>query len=324
MKPIIFLRTAWMIDYKGVTEIDEPTGAGSYVADNKDGMEVANFFPVGSKYYGFARIRKGNNLRIERLGAKKSDEVIDDVTVVFFAKNPHLGGQFVVGWYDKAKLYRSCQTLNQNQRLKHPWYLATTNLENGTLLNIPQRSFEIPEDGPGQTNAWYVMEYYNAKEYLKEFFQFKASPNKYLGNFKLTGGKGSGWQMDAEIRKQVEIAAMDATEEYFKAMGYDVEYVHQKKFGWDLEAKKENQKLLLEVKGLSASLGSVILTPNEYQKSLKQKGFLLCILENALDKKNSKLHICKIDAKNKFWISNNGEKLKIVKITSAQIVKTNP
>jgi hypothetical protein len=201
--------------------------------------------------------------------------------------------------------------------------LTTTNLGNGKLLPVSQRRFSIPEDGPGQTNAWYVMEYNNAKEYLKEFFEFKASPNKYLASIKSTGGKGSGWQMDAEIRKQVEISAMDATEEYFKGMGFDVEYVHQKKFGWDLEAIKGPRKLLLEVKGLSGSLGSVILTPNEYQKSLKENGFLLCILENALDKQNAKLHICKIDAKNKCWVSNNGDRLKIVKITSAQIIKTN-
>src|SRR5688572_15899646 len=123
MKPIIFLRTAWMIHYKGVTKFDKPYGAGSYVKENKDGGEVENFLPVKNRYYGFARIANAKNLRIERLGASQDDNQIKNVTVVYFATNPFTGGQYVVGWYDNATLFRTVQTIHEGYK-SHPYYLA--------------------------------------------------------------------------------------------------------------------------------------------------------------------------------------------------------
>lgn len=318
MKPIIFLRIAWMIDYQGVTDLDKPNGAGSYVKENKDGGEVANFFPVNGKYYGYARIRNGNDLRIERLGAKKSNEFIDNVTVVFFSTNPFFGGQYVVGWYDDAVLYRSIQTL-KNGRKGHHDYLAVTDKRKGTLLPVAFRKFEIPIDGPGQTNAWYVMEYSAKGKFLSEFEKFKRDPKKYkrVKKVKLTNKKG--WQLDAELRKKIEVAAMDATANHFEEMGFHIKYVHLNKLGWDLEAEKKNIKLRLEVKGTSSDLQSVELTPNEFMHSKSHSNYRICILENALNKKLNKLHICQLRSNRKIWVSDLGDQLKIVPITSAQL-----
>lgn len=93
-----------MIHYGGVTHMGKPSGAGSYVKENEDGGEVANFYPIRGNYYGYVRIRKNHDLRIERLGASPQAEAIRNVTVVFFATNPVTRGQYVVGWYDQATL----------------------------------------------------------------------------------------------------------------------------------------------------------------------------------------------------------------------------
>ena len=323
MNPIIFLRTAWMINYQGVTKTDIPNGAGSYVADNHDGGEVTNFFPIDGKYYGYARIRKGNNLRIERLGAASSDQYVDNVTVVFIATNPNIGGQYIVGWYNNARLFRSIQHLPSNSKRKgHAGYLTITSKSKGTLLPIHLRKFEIPADGPGQTNAWYVSEYRNANTFLKKYFEFKKDPAGY--KVKSGGGRkgGSGWQLDAEKRKRIEVAAMDATAEYFVDKGFKVNYVHNEKLGWDMEARKGKTFLLLEVKGTSQLLNSILLTPNEYLHCSSKTNYLICILENALDKSKNILHICKRNANGKTWSSELGDQLLIKEIKSAQLVKT--
>jgi hypothetical protein len=313
-----------MIEYQGITKIDKPNGAGSFVRDNQDGGEVCNFLPVNGKLYGFARIRKGNDLRIQRLGASKEDDFMDNVTVVFFATDPLFGGQYVVGWYDNARLYRSVQLLAPSTRKGHPWYVAVSAKSKGKLLPLSQRKFAIPVDGPGQTNAWYVSEYADARAYLKIFFKFKANPETYKTRKKPTAtgkGTGQGWQLDAEKRKQIEVAAMDATAAYFEEKGYSVTYVHNEKLGWDMEAVKETRKLLLEIKGTSIELGSVILTPNEYFHSSKKTNYRVCILEKALDKSKAQLHICRINYNKKKWISESGEELRINEIKSAQLFK---
>ena len=321
MKSIIFLRTAWMIDYQGVTDIDKPNGAGSYVKENQDGGEVVNFYPVNNRYYGYARIRKGQNLRIERLGASKTEPLIKNVTVVFFATNPTLGGQYVVGWYDNAIVYRSLQSLKSNKRLGYTSFIVETERKFGTLLRVNLRKFEIPDDGPGQTNAWYVMEYDNYPKFINKFEIFKQDPKSYKRNTAILSGSKRGWQVDAEKRKKVEVAAMDATYAYFNEKGFDVKYVHLTKVGWDLEAKKGNLMYKLEVKGTSNDLYSVELTPNEFHHSNNHSNYRVCIFENALDRNKCRLHICKLSHNNKHWISELGDKMKVIKITSAQLLR---
>lgn len=320
MNPIIFLRTAWMIEYQGVTKNDKPNGAGSFVKENQNGGEVCNFLNINSKYYGFARVRKGNNLRIERLGANKNEDYIDNVIVVFFATNPITGGQFVVGWYDNARLYRQVQPLQKNQRKGHPFYLAVATEGNQKLIKVTDRKFEIPDDGPGQTNVWYVTEYKKAEQFLRQFFLYKANPlaYKYRKQKPLPKSKGGrGWLIDAEKRKRIEVAAMSATKDYFETRGYLVKYVHNEKLGWDIEVQKGKNILLLEVKGTSNSIATVILTPNEYKHSKLKSNFRVCILENALNINSRMLHICKLSQDKKIWYSDLGYEFNILEIKSA-------
>jgi len=322
MNRIVFFRIAWMINYKGVTDKDKPNGAGSYVKENQDGGEVYNFYPVQSKYHGYVRIMKGNNLAIERLGAGKLDEYIDGITVVFFATDPMMGGQYIIGWYENARLFRKMQ-YNKSEKAKgRASFLAST--EKAKLLPVSMRTFELPADGPGQANIWYVSQYNKSSQFLKRFSKFKSNPaafDKINRNSK--SNSKTGWQLDVAKRQKIEMNAMETTAKYFRSKNFEIKYVHLDKVGWDMEVVKGNRKLLIEVKGTSLPLESVVLTPNEYLHSKEKASYRICILDQALSKSKSKLYICKISADGKRWVSECGEQMQIKEIKAAQLIKIN-
>lgn len=314
---MIFLRTAWMKRYEGVTKVDLPSGAGSYVTENQDGGEVCNFLPIGGYYYGFARIQMGRSLRLERLGASPDQDFLERVTVVLFAKNPSTGGEFIVGFYKNATLYRNVQDLPASKRLGHPYYLVKARLSYGRLIDEEERIFELPKDGPGQTNAWYIEEYHDSS-YLNRVRQYLQDPDAYRRPDQGKVDAKSAWQKDAELRREIEYAAMDAVEVYFNKRGFNIRYVHLDKVGWDLEAKKGNQHLYLEVKGLSGSSIQIEVTPNEYhQCRINKTPFRFCIVTNALEPKKRKVHI--FFHKEGVWQNSFGVELKVKEILSAQM-----
>lgn len=307
MNHYIFLRIAWMKHYKGVTIDDIPRGAGSYVDEYEDGGEVYNFYPNRGSYYGYARVSRGRSLDLAHFGADEQDEFIDDITIVLFARNPETGGQFIVGWYKKARLYRSVQSGNNKD------YNFKTLVKNGTLVKHTNRIF--PVEGPGQTNVWYP-KYYKDSQFFKTLAAYINNPGSYKPKRKKRKKVSGGWQMDAEKRKKVEIAAMDAVAAYFEDRNYEVAYREKENLGWDLEAYLGNQTLLLEVKGLSNDFSCVDFTPNEYQKSkAKKNNYRICVLSNALSK-NKKLDIFYWEKNG--WISNENKSLKAQEIISAR------
>jgi len=299
-----------MKHYRGVTEDDIPKGAGSYVKENEDGGEVLNFYPVRGSYYGYARVSRGRSLDLGHFGANEEEEFMDNITIILFARNPETGGQFIVGWYKKARLFRSVQLTNNLE------FNFKTAVKNGFLVPHTDRTFLV--EGPGQTNVWYPKYYMNA-QYFKKLESYINNPE----GFKTKRGKKkrgrSGWQMDAEKRKKVEIAAMDAVAQYFEDRNYEVVYREKENLGWDLEAYLGTQTLLLEVKGLSNDFSCVEFTPNEYKHSKsKKKNYRICVLDNALNK-NKKLHIFYWE--NEGWISNDNDTLWAEKIISARFHK---
>lgn len=313
MTKYIFLRIAWMKNYKGVTKEDIPKGAGSHVANTQDGGEVYNFLSIKGKYYGYARIQLEKNLRIEKFGVSKRDESISNIVVVFFAKNPVIGGQYIVGWYKNATLYRSTQQLDNKLRFKHPFFKTFAKVKNAFLVAEDDRIFQVPEDGPGQTNAWYVGEYHNQK-YLQELAAYIDDPNNYV--LRKSKRNSGGWQHDAKLRLEIEFAAMKETAKYFENKNYVVKYRHKENLGWDLEATLGKQTLLLEVKGLSGDFVAVDFTPNEYTNSkINKRHYRICIVSNTLNKKR-KLEIFYYE--NPTWKSVGSRTLKVEEIISAR------
>ena len=107
MATVIFCNIAWMEYYMGITDSDKPHNGGSWVGESNDAMESRNFQPYQDNCYGYVQ-QKGDTLKLERLDktAAKAD-VLDDVTVVWVAKGEE--GSRIVGWYEKAEMYRECQ-----------------------------------------------------------------------------------------------------------------------------------------------------------------------------------------------------------------------
>ncbi|MHB1896944.1 MAG: protein NO VEIN domain-containing protein [Metallibacterium sp.] len=82
---------------------------------------------------------------------------------------------------------------------------------------------------------------------------------------------------------KIEQAAVAAAKTHFKKQGYEVESFEQDNRGWDIEARKGGEHLLIEVKGHIGNAIQFELTPNEYSKlQANSPRYRVCILRNAL------------------------------------------
>ena len=284
--------------YKGQTSKDQITGGGSYVAKEGRGHEVCNFAPYRDTLYGYVQPR-GEQIKIERLGANEDDESILGITVVWTANHPD-GGTVVVGWYKEATVYRHYVNFLNIPALHNKNGIDGYRIEvlqrNAKLLPIDERTFEIPrriKGGMGQANVWYP-DAPESKPILKEIKR-------------LVGGKRKGIKRDRskktdpEKNAKVEKAAIRKTTQYVEGIGYAIDSVEKDNVGWDLEAKSGKKKLLIEVKGLSGSALSVELTPNEYKAlSNKNRNYRLCVVYAALTE--PKLVVCRFSKEAGRWV----------------------
>lgn len=320
--PVLFMRIAWMQNYRGVTKDDIPAGAGSHVEENKDGGEVYNFKPHRGKCYGYVRVAKGNRIDIGKIGGKPGHEAVDGITVIFFAKHPGAGGQYIVGWYKNATVYRSIQNLRRGARNWHTGY--TTTSDDYQLIAEDDRVFEVPhaekgnEGWTGQANVWYPASK-GKKSFLKKVEAYIDNPSAWIDRTRRPKPPLTAFQKDAEIRKKVELAGMERVAEYYSKRGYDVSDVSTLNYGWDMEATKGQLTLLLEVKGLSGNFGEYQfeITPNELAKSKSnRRRFCFCVVSHALNAKKQRLDI--FYDQGKHWKTVDGKELKIQEVKSAR------
>lgn len=162
---VVFCRVAWMKHYRGITQYDTPSDGGSFVKEENDAHESQNFLPYNHFCYGYVR-NGGETLNLSRIAGKKlQSDVLEDVTVVWVARNP-TGGSIIVGWYEHATAYRYWQELPEKTRdngLTYQGYWFRAKEEDCVLLPVKERSFEIPKatrdlkgQGMGQSNVWYA------------------------------------------------------------------------------------------------------------------------------------------------------------------------
>ncbi|MCK8828252.1 DEAD/DEAH box helicase [Natroniella acetigena] len=177
--PIFFCNIAWMKEYKG-PEDNMKTG-GSWVEENNDGLEKYNFYEFNENYRGYVATQ-GHQIRIERLGAKKRADFIDDVLVVWVAKHPDSGGSKIVGWYKNARVYRDYQ------RSRGRVHNITAKVEDGVLLSVDKRVKDVPRAnvagkgrGMGQSNYWYA-DSPEAQDYILEVEEYIANYDREEGS----------------------------------------------------------------------------------------------------------------------------------------------
>ena len=178
---ILFCNVAYMRYYDSALKEEVPQNGGSYVAENKTGMEINNFHLYDDgKFYGFVEPGSINGspkeLHIENMDpAYRGKDAIPDVTVVFCAKSPER--PVIVGWYRHATVFRHVQKYNGDTL-----YNLLAEEENAVLIEVADRNMRVPRAnadgyGFGQSNLWYagedndrVREYVNGVwKYIRQF-----------------------------------------------------------------------------------------------------------------------------------------------------------
>lgn len=319
MEPMIFLNTAWMERYEGLSGNDKKIhGGGSYVEKYGYGGEIFNFKKIEGKVYGYAQPGGLNNLR--RLGSGEDDHFIDNVLIIFTAAHKD-GGTYIVGWYKGATFFKDYQNTKLKERkFKNEYigYYAVTNSENATLLSVDER-FSFPliprriKGGMGQSNVWYADS--------DEMLGFRKDVLKHIEKLEKIKSKRShkifSREVDAQAKKKIEnIAIKEVTREYTDR-GFIVTSHESENLGWDLEAIHKKITLRIEVKGLSGQNVFVEITPNEYKNMNDyQESYRLCVVTKCLV--NPIIHVFSYSSERNTWLNEEGDELIIDQIISAK------
>lgn len=166
---VLFCNIAWMEEYRGQYNkkekvVDQPIGGGEYVHLHGEAHESCNFLEgKDNLVYGHVETWRGGDngydteIRIESLGAKKSDKYIDGIDVIWIAKHPS-GGKRVVGWYRNARIYRHRQSHNgvfptkQHSRDSITSYRIVSSERNVQLVNEDERTLQL--DRSNRRTGW--------------------------------------------------------------------------------------------------------------------------------------------------------------------------
>lgn len=95
------------------------------------------------------------------------------------------------------------------------------------------------------------------------------------------GDWGAGFG-DAATNRKVELAAEAAVQHHYEAAGWAITRVAHLKCGWDLTATRHDEQRHLEVKGVSSSMPSVLLTRNELRTAETDLDWALAVVTGAL------------------------------------------
>ena len=172
---ILVARIAWMKTYKNKKE--EAYGGQKYIR-NREGcpLESLNFKKLDGRYYGYVPHRgKDNfNLDIDKLGADRRDDKVENILVVFCARSREAQEQRVVGWYKNATVYRGAQKSKWDDDDLPVFRFSS---ENAFLVKDSQREFPIPKGFMGQSSVWYGINSDDYKDFRKELLAYIKQEN---------------------------------------------------------------------------------------------------------------------------------------------------
>lgn len=284
--PLIVFRVGWMDDYSGIGEI---VGGGSHVEENGEGGEMWNFREEAGRYYGYVMSRNFSGVDLNRVAEEsgwEEGEELDDVDVVYISTHPD-GGQVVIGWYLNATVFHKQYRQRRGKKSKGDWnnihYLSEVKSDSAMLLPLNERSFSIPSGKgfPGTSNVWY------GDDETPLVLAFKDELRSYISQFSSVEPrikpKPKKGKPNKELILAIEKSAINLTWDHYESLGYKVISVEQDNVGWDLEARKDGETLLVEVKGHKGNVIQFELTPNEYsQMQVHQDDYRVCVVRNAL------------------------------------------
>lgn len=168
--PVLFCNISWMKRYAGRDEDDPPLGGGGFPITEGYCGEECNFVSAddGFVYGHFETIKRDvdRKVSIERLGADRSDQVINGVDIIWTAPEEGHDPRIVVGWYRDAQLYRARQRYNKdepsarhrNDEIKS--YMVRARAENAYLIPPEERRLRLQrgKGWSGQASWWYAEE----------------------------------------------------------------------------------------------------------------------------------------------------------------------
>lgn len=221
---------------------------------------------------------------------------LQNVLVVFVARNPESGGQFIVGWYKNATVYRYEQ--NSNLKARHQLgYFLEAPVGNGVLLPKRRRSFIVPrgKGGFGQANICYVFHgngspksdapwIADALEFIKFYKHENVATNPESATdqdiadaVEASIEGGAGYQSDPRIRMAIEDYAMKWAEEHLRKEGLQPVDKHKTE-SFDFLCSFGGKDLFVEVKGTQSDGTCISLTPNEVAHAKKHSNSALFIV----------------------------------------------
>jgi hypothetical protein len=302
---LLFARVGWMHWYRGPQPDDEkPIGGGEY---NKTdlGNEAFNFLPSGKKVLGYfqpqlqpreRRKAHPSSVHLEKIEPGFRGDVLDKVLVVFVARNPVSGGQYVVGWYRDATVHRFAQDSSAKERNEFSYFVETAK-DNAKLVPSDRRYFPVPggKGGFGQANICYVFEdnkgtrkqaewIDEAIEYVSSYQHEDAAQHptsetdheisQLIGT---TIERAAGYQSNPRIRRAIEDYAMLWAYRRLKDLGLSPVDKHKTK-PYDFLCTADGADLYVEVKGTQEDGRCISLTPNEVEHAKENKNSALFIV----------------------------------------------
>ncbi|MBU3142016.1 tetratricopeptide repeat protein [Clostridium sp. CF012] len=186
---IIFCNVTWLKNYMGVSDDDKLVKTcGVDKDENNEANESYNFHDYNGKCYGYVSNR-GGSLHLERFEkATVNDDIVDNVLVIWVAKQSKTGKNVVVGWYKNATLYKYSQEIYPYGGIGRDLYFSTEAWSKDCfLLPESERTFEIPRSavvekdmGMDKPNIWYAESGYAKTIFIPEVLGFMES---YKGGF---------------------------------------------------------------------------------------------------------------------------------------------
>lgn len=184
---IIFCNITWQKNYIGVTDdVKLRKTAGGDKDENNETKESYNFQDYNGKCYGYVSNR-GGSLQLERFEkATVNDDSVDNVLVIWVAKQSKTGKNVIVGWYKNATLYKYSQECSPYGGIGRDLYFS---IEAGSkdcfLLPESERKFEIPratvvskDMGMERSNIWYAESGYAKTIFIPKVLEFMESYNE--------------------------------------------------------------------------------------------------------------------------------------------------
>ena len=320
--PLLVFRVGYMVAYDGKDKIS--SGGAWIEENNEGGEMWNFRHERGRCYgYVYIKSFAGIDLgQIAPDSQWEPGNELDGVDVVFIARKPagkpplrsigrrtkgrhrrdsstQAACQVVIGWYRGAtvfhKEYKTRSGTKGDER--NGWgklqYLCQVDAERAVLLPEAQRLFPVPfarpnnKGFPGQSNIWYpYSDSPKVKKFVVRLRRYIASSSKGSSATTTLPMKKTGRRAapDKDQITQIEQAAIYATVAYFEKRGYKVVSVEKDNRGWDLEATKNGEYLLIEVKGHIGNVIQFELTPNEYaQLQANSSSYRVCVVRNALE-----------------------------------------